>query len=434
MKQDLFEEFPTTDHSIWEKQVLKELKGETAESLNWENENGFSVPAYFSKEQVPSSYHPAFTHSDWKVTVKHRGRAEEVNAQSLRDLRHGAEGLSLSPQKGELEKSLQGIQLDLIGLQLQISAGLEDELHSYLSRYYKGKSLAICLFPEKMNKQEDLQAWQRTVTSFSSFKNVLTTSVDGLEYTSQNALPYYELALVFSQLIEHLNASKVQSGKAIAIRSSCDTGFFMQIAKLRAYRRLWKLIAKEFGQDNPLYLCVESEVNSLSLSDSYNNLLRNTLSGMAAVLGGCNELCILPHDLLLKGDSAFSSRLAMNQQFIFKHESYLDKMGDVACGSYYIESLTDLLCRKALEAIKAIEKNGGYFKTVATGEIEEKLKEQNELKVSAIGDKKLQLIGVNKYRNESENIGISEEQLRFIKQLAPKHPLLGYELQHLQKV
>lgn len=431
MNQDLFAEFPANTRADWEKQATRELKGESPESLNWPNANGFTLPAYVSPEEVKHNYSPAFTHSDWTVCVSHHGRPEELNRRILRDLGHGAGGLSLSYKPGDFEKAMKGVQTEWIRLQLKIKAEDAQNLKAFVEAHADPHALQITFFPYSLSTPEELRAWQAVGDLFSAYPGIRAVSVDALEFTSAQALPYYELALAFAQLIEQLEQKGTALSKPIAIRSSCDTDFFVQIAKLRAYRRLWKLLSKTYSSTAGLYLCVESDVSGLSISDVNNNLLRNSLSGMAAVLGGCNELSILPYDSLMNGDSAFASRLSMNQQFIFKHECYFDKLGDVACGSYYIETLTDALCKRALAALQDIEKAGGFFAGLRSGEITKTLNRQKQEKVQALSEGRMQKVGVNVYRNEKEKVMLSKEQLHFIKSLAPFHPVLALELQHL---
>jgi len=427
--QGLFSEFPPSTYADWEKQLIKDFKGELPEHLLWENENGFTITPYSSKDRTPAEYDPAFLHSDWQVCVEHSGTAKELNTKFLRDLRHGANAIAFELNDGTFDEVFENIQLDLISISLGLKAEQAHELKSFLDTHYKGMALNISLLPVSIANEKELKKWKAVHELFTDFQNVKTTSVNACAYTSKNAFPYYELALAFTQLIESL--SRVGPGelkKDIVLRTSTSTDFFVQIAKLRAYRRLWKLLGTEYNVSSQLYIISETDINSLSISDANTNLLRTTLSSMSAILGGCNELIVQPYDRLLQGDSAFSSRLAMNQQFILKHESYFDKMGDVACGAYYIERLTDALCEKALAYIKAIESKGGYFKCLDSGEIRLELEKQNKNKLEAISNGKALRIGVNKFKNEKEKLELSEAQLRLLKSMAPHHPLLNYEL------
>ena len=434
MSKDLFTDFGPSDRAAWEKQAVKELKGEKLEVLHWKNENGFDIPPYYSAEELNTNYSPAFSHKTWRVCVKHSGEAAAVNRKLLRDLGLAAEGIALAPQPGALTASLKGIQTELLSLQLTIGAAQGEELSQFLQADPARKEQALSLFPEKFQTSADLKALNLLQQQLGNFPGLRSFSVDALVFTEKSALPYFEIALSFAALIEQLNAGEGLKGKMATVRTSVDTDFFVQIAKLRAYRRLWKMLAKEYGANEELFLIAETDLNALTLSDGYNNLLRNTLSGMAAVIGGCNELTVLPYDSLLNTDNEMAARLALNQQYIFRHESYLDSEGDVACGAYYIEQLTDALAARALEALQEIERQGGYFVCWAAGSIQRTMEQQRKLKISALAENKRQLIGVNKYPNEKEKLKLTPAQKEFLASLAPHHPILNYELAQLERV
>ncbi|MEM9992405.1 MAG: methylmalonyl-CoA mutase family protein, partial [Bacteroidota bacterium] len=61
----------------------------------------------------------------------------------------------------------------------------------------------------------------------------------------------------------------------------------------------------------------------------------------SAVVGGTDRLTILPADF--DKQNTFTTRIARNVQHLLQLESYLDRVGDPAAGSYYLETLTDKL-------------------------------------------------------------------------------------------
>jgi methylmalonyl-CoA mutase len=193
-------------------------------------------------------------------------------------------------------------------------------------------------------------------------------------------------------------------------------------------RRLWQVIRKEYGIENELYILAETSLTNNSVSDSYNNLLRTTVEAMAAVTGGCNELVVQPFDALLPVNRSLSQRLAVNQQLILKEESYLDKMADISCGSYYIESLTDALAAESLEIFKSFEQAGGYFKCLEKEIFSCEIAKQSAIDDAAIEDGSQVAVGVNKFRNEKEGPVLSEAQIENLKSLPIHNAILKYEL------
>jgi methylmalonyl-CoA mutase len=241
------------------------------------------------------------------------------------------------------------------------------------------------------------------------------------------------VALVISALVEHLEYCSQQSkirNSSVVIKTGVSEDYFIQIAKLRAIRRLWKLIAKEYGIKNDIHLIVETSLTDKSISDSYNNLIRTTVEAMAAVAGGCNELIVTEFDTLFSTNKNLAERMAVNQQLILKEESYLNKMADIACGSFYLENITDAIATEALQTFKRFENEGGFLncldKNIFFNEIATQAKHYEEF----IATKKQIVIGVNKFKNEKENISISDTQLNVLQQLPINNPVLNFELEN----
>ena len=73
--------------------------------------------------------------------------------------------------------------------------------------------------------------------------------------------------------------------------------FYMEVAKLRAARRLWAdLMSERFSPKNPKSTMLRTHCQtsgwSLTEQDPYNNIIRTTIEAMAAVMGGTQEIII----------------------------------------------------------------------------------------------------------------------------------------------
>ena len=91
----------------------------------------------------------------------------------------------------------------------------------------------------------------------------------------------------------------------------------MEIAKLRAARTLWaKLVQENFQPKNPKSLILRTHCQtsgwSLTEQDPYNNIVRTTVEGMAAVFGGTQSLHTNSFDEAIALPTPFSSRVARN--------------------------------------------------------------------------------------------------------------------------
>jgi methylmalonyl-CoA mutase len=436
--QKLFTDFKPNTAAEWKAQLIKDLRGEAYESLVWQNENGFGIKPLYTSEDLAQDYLPAFSHADWEIAVAARpGDEKTINAQLLRQLSAGAASVWLHCSGLDLVRALEGVQLNHIQSVFFLDAPSVPVLKQYLGAHYDLAELRCTLLPERLDSAEALRQWAEAVEVFRGHKTIRTSGVDVLPFHHQGCLPYYEVALVMSQLTEYLEYYSQQPsgwpGTEFVVRTGVSADYFVQMTKLRAIRRLWNLLRQEYGVTSPLYLLVETSLCNKSISDNYNNLLRTTVEAMAAVAGGCNELLVTPFDELFPVRPVLSERLAVNQQLILKEESYLNRIADVACGSYYLEHLTDEIARKALETFKGFEAEGGYFQALKKGLFSAEIAAQAARTEERIRSGEQVVIGVNRFRNEAEKIDLGTFRETAMKEAGIHNPVLNFELEHYFK-
>ena len=177
--------------------------------------------------------------------------------------------------------------------------------------------------------------------------------------------------------------------------------FFMEIAKLRAARKLWAEMMKDRGclNEASLYLRVHCQTSGFSLTaqDPYNNIVRTTLEALASVLGGTQSLHTNSFDEALALPSELAARIARNTQLILQHETKICDVVDPLGGSYYIEYLTDKLMLKAREIITKINDYGGMIKAIQD-HLPQKWIEEASLRKQALIDAGQEIrLGVNAF-------------------------------------
>lgn len=148
--------------------------------------------------------------------------------------------------------------------------------------------------------------------------------------------------------------------------------FYMEVAKLRAARRLWAdLVNERFSPKNPKSTMLRTHCQtsgwSLTEQDPYNNIIRTTIEAMAAVMGGTQSLHTNSFDEALGLPTVESARIARNTQIILQEESGIPKVADPWAGSFMMESLTNDVYNKALEIIQEIDEMGGMATAVNSG-------------------------------------------------------------------
>eukprot|EP01134_Creolimax_fragrantissima_P000801 CFRG0801T1 len=201
--------------------------------------------------------------------------------------------------------------------------------------------------------------------------------------------------------------------------------FYMEIAKMRAARRLWAELVKErFSPKNPksLMLRTHSQTSGWSLTeqDPYNNVVRTTVEAMASVFGGTQSLHTNSLDEALGLPTEFSARIARNTQLILQEESHIPNIIDPWGGSYFMENLTDQVYKEALSIIKEIDDLGGMAKAVASGMPKLRIEECAAKRQARIDTGREVIVGVNKYKLAEEepfdvraidNTSVREQQI-----------------------
>ncbi|CAI8032596.1 Methylmalonyl-CoA mutase, mitochondrial [Geodia barretti] len=183
--------------------------------------------------------------------------------------------------------------------------------------------------------------------------------------------------------------------------------FYMEIAKMRAARRLWAHLMKDkFGAKSPksMTLRCHSQTSGWSLTeqDPYNNIVRTCVEAMAAIFGGTQSLHTNSFDEALALPTQFSARIARNTQIILQEESHITKVADPWAGSNMMECLTNDVYDAALSLINEIEEMGGMAKAVASGMPKMRIEEAAARKQARIDSGADVIVGVNKYKLAKE--------------------------------
>ncbi|WP_210463781.1 methylmalonyl-CoA mutase [Rufibacter roseolus] len=205
---------------------------------------------------------------------------------------------------------------------------------------------------------------------------------------------------------------------------------FMEIAKMRAARMLWAKLIKQFNpkSDKSLALRTHCQTSGWSLTeqDPFNNVARTTVEALAAALGGTQSLHTNALDEAIALPTDFSARIARNTQIYLQQETHITKTVDPWGGSYYVEALTHQLAHRAWDLIMEVERLGGMAKAIETGLPKMRIEEAAARRQARIDAGKDVIVGVNKFRPETEehleildidNTAVREAQLARLAQL-----------------
>ncbi|MCC5926505.1 MAG: methylmalonyl-CoA mutase [Bacteroidetes bacterium] len=238
-------------------------------------------------------------------------------------------------------------------------------------------------------------------------------SISGYHMQEAGAGAPLELAFTLADGLEYVRAA-VKRGldvDAFAPRLSFFFGigmnFLMEISKLRAARKLWaELIKAEFApkSDKSLMLRTHCQTSgwSLTAQDPLNNVIRTTIEGLAAVLGGTQSLHTNSYDEAVSLPTDTAARIARNTQLILQEETDVTYTADPLGGSYAIEAITDQLVSEARSIIEEVEKLGGMAKALESGMPKLRIEEAAAKKQAGIDSGSITIVGMNKYQVSGE--------------------------------
>ena len=243
-----------------------------------------------------------------------------------------------------------------------------------------------------------------TATNMPKFNSI---SISGYHMQEAGATQDLELGYTLADGVEYVRAGIAagMSVDAFAPRLSffwaIGMNFFMEVAKLRAARKLWAGIVKGFGAKSdrslPLRAHCQTSGWSLTAQDPFNNIVRTQIEAMAATQGHTQSLHTNALDEALALPTPFSARIARNTQLFLIEESGTTRVIDPWGGSYYLERLTADLAARAEGHIDEIERLGGMAKAIEQGLPKRRIEEAAARTQARIDSGRQAVIGVNAF-------------------------------------
>lgn len=238
-------------------------------------------------------------------------------------------------------------------------------------------------------------------------------SISGYHIREAGSDAVQEVAFTFANAIEYVRHAVKRGlevnaiGPRLSFFFNSHNNFFEEIAKFRAARRLWARIMKErFGATNPKAMMLRFHTQTagatLTAQQPDNNIVRVTLQALAAVLGGTQSLHTNSRDEALALPTEESVMIALRTQQIIAYESGVPAVTDPLGGSYFVESLTNEIEKRAEEYIEKIESLGGAVKAIEADFFQEEIARRAWEYQQAIERGEKIIVGVNKFQVDDE--------------------------------
>jgi len=446
----MFSDFPPISTQQWEDQIVKDLKGaDYDKKLIWRTNEGFPVkPYYRSGDLEHISWLKSFpgefpfvrgnqpSGNDWKVRQDIQVDDVKVaNEKALDILMKGVDslGFELDCRKQyaleDIEALLKNIRADIADInftgtsqQLGLVRIIEqlvkkynrplDKIHGSVNfdpimrfsrrgKWYESEKADFELAAELIKAVQKLPVYRAIGVNGHIFANAGATIVQEIAFTLAVGSEYLtrltDKGFYIGEITPHMKFN-------LAVGSN----YFMEIAKLRAYRLLWAKIANVYGlndaRNGRMFIHGMNSSWNFTIYDPYVNMLRTTTGTMSAILGGVDSFKVLPFDIPFEKPTEFAERIARNQQLILKEESYLDKVADPAAGSYYIENLTHSLVEESWKLFMQLQDEGGFVASLRKGSVQKMISESAQKRDLNIAIRREILLGTNQYPNYSESL------------------------------
>lgn len=265
------------------------------------------------------------------------------------------------------------------------------------------------IFPPDMSMQIIADIFEYTSKYMPRFNSI---SISGYHMQEAGATADIELAYTLADGLEYVRTG-LKAGIGIdsfAPRLSffwaIGKNYYMEIAKMRAARKIWAQMMSTFDPENPktLALRTHSQTSGWSLTeqDPFNNITRTLVEANAAAMGHTQSLHTNALDEAIALPTDFSARIARNTQLFLQEETGMTDVADPFGGSYYVEKLTDELIDKAWDLIEEIEELGGMAKAIETGLPKLKIEEAAAKRQAQIDSKAEVIVGMNKHQLDVE--------------------------------
>ncbi|MGA3088076.1 MAG: methylmalonyl-CoA mutase family protein [Terriglobales bacterium] len=243
---------------------------------------------------------------------------------------------------------------------------------------------------------ENVPDWNTISISGYHMREAGSTAVQEVAFTLGNGIAYVEAAIRAGLDVDTF-------APRLSFFFNAHSNFLEEVAKFRAARRMWARIMRDrFQAKNPksrmLRFHTQTAGSSLTAQQPENNIVRTAIQAMAAVLGGTQSLHTNSFDEALALPTEASARIALRTQQVIAFESGAPQTVDPLAGSYYVESLTSEIEKRAVDYLEKIEAMGGMLKAIERGYVQQEIQNAAYEYQQAVDRQQAVVVGVNRFQ------------------------------------
>lgn len=396
-----FSAFSAATYNEWAQRLNKELKGaHSVESLTALTDEGIRLQPIYTKEQLLPEY---ISHlHNWLGEFKKDNKVKYLEPLNLTNatwaeqleqaLRNGADGvwLKTNNQYQQLSKffhAFDATKLPLIYAEADPTAAFYEQL---LKAYASSGAIKGAI-----NRPSG--------DGHLAHPSLLDRIVSTLDIAAKTQAPVLELTTLFWRA-GNLTYEQPNLWSRLLFQMGTSPMILQEIAKVRAFYLLAIQHLEDAGLKPQLpFLHIVGTMAAQSPQDPYSQLLRTSLAGISAVIGGASYLTLLPAD----ASNIEHFRWSRNIVNLLRHESHLEAYLDAAGGSYALDNLTSQIAEKAWQNLQELRRQqreqGNDF---AHQTFQDKIVESTALYQQKVKEGLIQVIGLNKFPNPKPEVTV----------------------------
>jgi len=249
-----------------------------------------------------------------------------------------------------------------------------------------------------------------------------TLNITGYHFREAGADAVQELAFTMADAITYIEKARERGldvdffAPRLSYSLGCYMDLFEEVAKYRAARRLFaKMMKERFQAKDPkstLFRIFAGSCGSTLVSQQpINNIVRVAMHTLMGILGGTQAIHTACWDEGYAIPTEEAATVALRTQQVLAHESGLCNTIDPLGGSYYVESLTSEIEKRASELIAKIDGMGGMLGAIENGFVFKEIQEANVRFQKRVDSGERVIVGLNKFATPDEKA--MEEQAIF---------------------
>jgi methylmalonyl-CoA mutase N-terminal domain/subunit len=244
-----------------------------------------------------------------------------------------------------------------------------------------------------------------------------TLNIAGYHFREAGANAIQELAFTLADAIIYIEKAQERGldvdyfAPRLSYSLGCYMDLFEEVAKYRAARRLFaKIMKTRFNAKDPksylFRIFTGSCGSTLVAQQPINNIVRVTMHALMGILGGDQAIHTACWDEGYAIPSEDAAKIALRTQQILAYECGLTNTIDPLAGSYYVESLTTEIEKRASEYLEKLDGMGGMLGAIENGFVYKEIQESSVKFQERVDRGERVIVGLNKYAMpEEEDLG-----------------------------